>query len=229
MNNDQFLSILKSTYINSLINKSSSKRFDNIYQEIKKDLSIKLGEKFKVSSDKKNIDGKYYSKKSNISIKKEDKDLVFVTATYAISNYKQNSINYFEQMMGETANLRANKLAYFNIIILHTKIPYFKSNGEISRFEDLTSKGLKKYETMSNDYNNSFHAPDKTLIYLIDNSGCESVRTRSELIDLMQNTSNIKFEISKISDLNIEMGGNIIINDYQLFLDKIVSYTQYLS
>jgi hypothetical protein len=51
-----------------------------------------------------------------------------------MQNYSQNSNNYFENMLGETANIRSSNIPYFQIFIIPDEIPYYKKEkGKILR------------------------------------------------------------------------------------------------
>lgn len=75
------------------------------------------GKKYEICyMDKNNreakIKGKYYSKDIDIAVLKDKKPVFCLGVKFITSNYKQNANNYFENMMGETANIQANQIAY---------------------------------------------------------------------------------------------------------------------
>lgn len=89
---------------------------------IAEDLFNKLKkENFRVCSlgfqagQEKFMKGRYLDKKVDISIKntQSDRDICGIGVKFVMSNYSQNSNNYFENMLGETANIRCNDLLYF--------------------------------------------------------------------------------------------------------------------
>ena len=122
----------------------------------------------KVNKEMK-VSGKYYNKDIDITITKDGKPVICVGIKYIISNYKQNSNNYFENMMGETANIQANNnLPYFQLIFLPQKIPYLKkSTKEITKIEEINKKDLQKYINLVYD-NPQTHKPYAIGILLID-------------------------------------------------------------
>ena len=78
-------------------------------------------------SKEKTVEGKYYPKNIDMTITKENKPIFCVGLKFVTSNYKQNANNYFENMMGETANIQANTgLPYAHVIILRHETPYYK-------------------------------------------------------------------------------------------------------
>jgi len=97
----------------------------------------------------KKVTGKYYDKTIDITVTDKYFNVVMCCGIkFVTSNYKQNANNYFENMMGETANIQAlSKYPYYQIIILRHNTPYYK------RVE--TTKGVKdsvKYEIIGKGY-----------------------------------------------------------------------------
>lgn len=63
------------------------------------------------------VEGKYYDKDIDVTVTKDNKPVVCLGIKFVTSNYKQNANNYFENMMGETANIQARKdLPYYQLI-----------------------------------------------------------------------------------------------------------------
>lgn len=139
-------------------------------------------------------------------------------------NYSQNSNNYFESMLGETANIRSNRIAYFQIFIIFSKVPYFKSSGKFKKYDEINKHNLQKYFTLSKDNIDAFfHAPNKTLLAVV------KLKDEGEKFE---NSSEFNAHYkSRINDANLigyddallpdELGGSVIFNDYEAFSDKI--------
>ena len=71
-------------------------------------------------------------------------------------------------MLGETANIRSNKIPYFQVFIIFDKVPYFKKGGEFSKYDNISEHNMIKYLNLSNDNPELFqHTPDKTLVVLV--------------------------------------------------------------
>jgi hypothetical protein len=145
-----------------------------------------------------------------------------------MQNYSQNSNNYFENMLGETANIRSCNIPYFQIFVIPDKIPYYKDNGAIQNWETFTEKNVHKYQVLSTDNIDTFvHTPNKTLLYVVKlpeikdevNSKNEYNRYFIDLTDLV------------ISETNLDYGkfdSSVIFNDYVSFIEKIVHYIKFL-
>jgi len=93
-----------------------------------------------------NLEGKYYSKSLDITILKDGKPISALAVKFVTSNYKQNSNNYFENMLGETANVKRNDLLYGQILILREQMPYFSTDKkQFTNIEIINETNLKKY------------------------------------------------------------------------------------
>ncbi len=120
------------------------------------------------------VKGKYYDKDIDITVEKNKKPVLCLGIKFVTSNYKQNANNYFENMMGETANIQATKnLPYFQLIVLRHKTPYYlkttQKNGikEASKIEIINEHDLQKYINLAYDTPQA-HKPYAIGILLID-------------------------------------------------------------
>jgi hypothetical protein len=124
----------------------------------------KLGDKTK----EKKVEGKYYPKSIDITVTKNGEPVFCLGIKFVTSNYKQNANNYFESMMGETANIQANKLPYAHLIILRQPTPYYPKNSKVpSKWETINDHDIKKYSELIFE-NPQAHRPDYLGIQLID-------------------------------------------------------------
>lgn len=107
------------------------------------------------------VNGRYYPKTVDIAISLKDKEPKFVISfKFVTSNYKQNVNNFFENLLGECANIRTEKIGFGHIMILRDKIPYFAKKGEIEKWEYPDDKNLGKYVKLFKDRKEFFHAPN---------------------------------------------------------------------
>ena len=92
------------------------------------------------------IEGRYYPKKVDITVSDKDgRAIAGYAVKFIMRNYSQNGNNYFENMLGETANIRSNRIPYFQIFIIFEKVPYFEKNGKLKKYEQITTHNLEKY------------------------------------------------------------------------------------
>jgi hypothetical protein len=118
----------------------------------------------------KKVEGKYYPKDIDITVMKGDKAVFCLGIKFVTSNYKQNANNYFENMMGETANVQAmGSLPYAQLIILRHETPYYLKNEieKPSRIEIINDKDLSKYLKLYFDRPQT-HRPEYMGILLIN-------------------------------------------------------------
>lgn len=145
--------------------------------------------------------GKYYPKNIDIAITDQHNNPVFcVGLKFVTSNYKQNGNNYFESMMGETANIQAhNNLPYAHLIFLRHETPYYKKNesGISSKTEIIYKRNLDKYINLMFD-NVQAHRPHVLGLMLIDvDEQQESVVTTN--IDQYFDSSLVEILNTKLS------------------------------
>jgi len=104
-----------------------------------------LGDKTK----EKKIEGKYYDKNVDVTVAKDGVPVFCLGIKFVTSNYQQNANNYFENMMGETANIQASELPYAQLIILRQPTPYYKKNTKVpAKWERITDHAIKKYSAL---------------------------------------------------------------------------------
>ena len=111
---------------------------------LKSEYSIKsLG----IGDDKEEqIEGQYYAKRVDIAVLSSgNKPIAAIGLKFVTSNYKQNNVNYFENMLGETANLRRKNCGYAQVIIIRKEMPYQSKSGKTVKTERTSEKNLLKY------------------------------------------------------------------------------------
>jgi hypothetical protein len=117
------------------------------------------------------VEGKYYPKDIDVTIVNSEDEAVFcVGIKFVTSNYKQNANNYFENMMGETANIQAlGNLPYAQLIILRHEMPYYlKNETDIpSKIEIINDKDIQKYLKLVFD-NPQVHRPTSMCVLIVD-------------------------------------------------------------
>src|SRR5436309_9147631 len=116
--NEKFLKCLERSFLKYLEKGAKGVRGTGklkiLHPHIAEDLRNILGDKYQVYSldekhgKEKTIQGRYMEKRVDIAIMKGERPVAGVGIKFIMSNYRQNSNNYFENMLGETANIRAN-------------------------------------------------------------------------------------------------------------------------
>lgn len=176
-------------------------------------------------SKEKTISGVYMDKKVDISIFKNNKPLAAIGVKFIMSNYLQNSNNYFENMLGETANIRSNGIAYFQVFVLPDSLPYFNEKEQgITKVEHIKKHYIDKYIKLS--YSNPdihMHTPNRTLFYIVEfpKFDLEKISSRKDYINYY---NNIDVMVSPKEYADYNFGKAIIYNDYEKFINEVVKY-----
>lgn len=224
--NNEFLNVIKKSFLKSLdTDPRSNEKLKILHGYVAKTLKELLGDDYEIKSlgfnngKESKISGRYMEKNVDITVLRHGKPISGIAIKFVMSNYSQNSNNYFENMLGETANIRANKIPYFQVFILPEKLPYYKKNGEISKWEHISENNLSKYIKISKDNIDSFfHTPNKTYLGLISFGDFKNTpRNASEFKNYYQN-NNFDVNFSKV---DIIFDSQTIYNDFESFLIKI--------
>lgn len=156
----------------------SNKKLIPIHKFLSEAVLEKLGAGFSIKSlgvgdgKEAKFEGKYYPKDLDITVLKEDKIIATISFKFVTSNYKQNANNYFENLMGETANVRRGGIAFAHFLVLRGHPPYFSKNkgnlrGAKQKDEIIKEKDLQKYIQLFKDRDFP-HKPDLMGICLLD-------------------------------------------------------------
>lgn len=204
----------------------SNEKLKILHAQIAKDLVSLLGEGYKVyslgfeSGKEHIITGRYVEKVVDITIAdKMDKIVGGIAVKFVMSNYSQNSNNYFENMLGETANIRSASIPYFQILIIPDEIPYYKKDDIISKAEHLSGHNVAKYLKLSQDNpKNYLHTPDKTLLMVVALPKMDLTQVKNRA-DYKHAYFGVDVKLSnKIAN---DFGPTVILNDYDTFMNKI--------
>ncbi len=227
LKNTTFLKAISNSFLEFLKSKTSrsTKKLKPLHGAIAQDLQEKLGSEYKIfaqgwQEDKEEtLQGRYFEKKVDITISKKEKPVAGLALKFIMQNYSQNSNNYFENMLGETANIRCAKFPYFQIFIIFDKLPYYKNGGNIEKWETFSAHNLEKYLALSKDNVDCFfHTPNKTLIYIVRVPENNDLKTKEEYCNFYK---NLDFSIELTPNKYAPMAGAVIFNDYETFIEKV--------
>ena len=228
MNNTDFLNIIKFSFQKFLITGSrSNEKLKILHGAIARDLSERLENKFEVKSlgfgdnKEEKIRGRYIDKNVDIVVVEENRPIAGIGVKFIQQNYAQNSNNYFENMLGETANIRSNNIPYFQIFIIPAKMPCYKNNGDFSKWEEFSLHHIEKYRTLSSDDATMYlHTPDKMLIYMLDiQEMTDGIVHKNDYISYYSNSENLRISTANFNNITFDRG--VILNDYEEFIEKV--------
>lgn len=228
MNNQEFLEILKGSFQKFLTTGSrSNEKLKILHGAVAQDLSERLGDEYKVKSlgfgnnKEGKILGRYIDKNVDIVIEKQERVMAGIGVKFVMQNYAQNSNNYFENMLGETANIRSKNIPYFQIFIIPESLPYYENSGKFKKWEYFNTHHINKYKILSNDNDEVFlHTPTKTLLYVLKLPELVGEFLNKQFYtDYYSHLVDFRIEVSE-NDYG-EFGDNLIMNDYELFIEKV--------
>ena len=227
LDNSNFLRVLSNSFrefLDSGTSRSTAK-LKPLHGAIARDLAGRLGSDYVVFSQgykegkEVKIKGRYIDKAVDITVKKGNIAVAGLSVKFVMQNYSQNSNNYFENMLGETANIRSGNCPYFQIFIILDKLPYYRRSGELHKWESFTEHNAEKYVILSRDNSEIyFHTPNKTLIYIVHIPENDDLRNNEQYMDYYK-TLNPSLSLTE-HDYN-HFGNGVILNDYESFIDKV--------
>lgn len=231
MNNTEFLLAVErsfSEFIRTGTSRSTAKLVP-LHGAIAADMAKRFGEGYRVMSQgfasgkECTMRGRYIAKKVDITILKGDRAVCGIAVKFVMQNYSQNSNNYFENMMGETANIRASKRPYFQMLVIPDRLPYYDKSGMIKRWETLAPGQFIKYHALDIDNPDLvFHSPNKTLIYVLHLPEVGDVKNREEYRNAYNKIISEHPNGGYLSTRSIEPFTNsVILNDYDCFAEKV--------
>lgn len=175
MNNLDFLNIISLSFkefLESGTSRSNAK-LKPLHGAIAQDIASRLGEDYKVFSQgygndkEEKICGRYVDKMVDITVQDcKGKAVAGIAVKFVMQNYSQNSNNYFENMLGETANIRSNKIPYFQVFIILDKLPYYKKDKTIQKWETFTDATLTNTSTCRKIIQTSFSTRPTKHLYM---------------------------------------------------------------
>ena len=208
----------------------STIKLKSLHGRIARDLQSLFGDKYKIQSQgygddrEGSVKGRYYEKKVDIKISEQEKTVAAYAVKFIMRNYSQNSNNYFENMLGETANIRSNCIPYFQIFIVFERVPYYETGGIFKKYDIVTEHNLNKYLVLSKDNPDEFyHTPDKTLIVLLklkEKSPGYIFRDSRDYADYYRSVLEDSDLVEYSTKITNTFGDGVILNDYSDFLRK---------
>lgn len=237
MDNQEFLMVVGNSFKKFLETGSrSNEKLKILHGSIAQDLKERLGNGYYVQSlgigngKEMKLDGRYIEKVVDITILKDCTPIAGIGVKFVMQNYSQNSNNYFENMLGETANIRCANIPYFQIFIIPDKLPYYNDKGVIKKWEEFTNHNSAKYMTLSkDDIQTSIHTPTKTLLFVIHLPEIDTnanVYDRDGYIHYYESSDDFHVSESPIQYGNFSSA--VIHNNYEEFVEKVVHYIKFL-
>lgn len=229
MDNQAFLGCLKQSFVRFLQTGSrSNEKLKILHGAIAQDLASRLGDEYVVQSlgyaneREGKIAGRYIDKNVDIAIYHNQQAVAGIGVKFVMQNYAQNANNYFENMLGETANIQSQNIPYFQILIIPNRLPYYKNTGQFSKWETFGAHHIAKYRVLSHDDNITWvHTPAKTLLYVIELPEIGQPAHKEDYVQqylALHECCELNLRIFANSD---QFGNGLIYNDYDMFIRKV--------
>lgn len=231
MDNQEFLNVVGNSFKKFLETGSrSNEKLKILHGAIANDLKKRLGGSYSIQSlgigngKEMKIEGRYIDKAVDITILKKTKPIAGIGVKFVMQNYSQNSNNYFENMLGETANIRCANIPYFQIFIIPDTLPYFEDGGTIKKWEKFSHHNSEKYMVLSkDDFESLRHTPVKTLLFVVHLPEIEvEINKKVDYLNYYRKMDTIC--ISKSNNDYGKFSNAVIYNDYEEFAKKVVYY-----
>ncbi len=164
------------------------------------------------------IEGKYYTKAEDITIfnkfePNSSKPIVALSFKFVTSNYAQNSNNYFENLLGETANIRRVNVGFAHFLVLRGHTPYYDKaaggeRGNLKKTEILSEEHIEKYIKLFKDADYP-HKPDVLGMAIVDFDrknvpyfvNLQELGLSSDAIMIVEDCFSVETFIEKVSAL----------------------------
>uniref|UniRef100_A0A7C3N9I6 Uncharacterized protein n=1 Tax=candidate division WOR-3 bacterium TaxID=2052148 RepID=A0A7C3N9I6_UNCW3 len=215
---ERFLNALKATfYAYNKYGARSNKKLIPIHTWFAKEIISELGNDYSSMSlgtgGEYEIEGKYYPKLLDITVFSNEKPIVTLSFKFVTSNYSQNSNNYFENLLGETANIRRTGVGFSHFLVLRGHTPYYdkaagNKRGELKKTEILSEHHIQKYIKLFKDCDFP-HRPDVLGIAIIDFdtknnpyfTDLKKLGLQDETIKIIESEFSIEIFIKKVRAL----------------------------
>lgn len=243
MNNNEFLGVVAEAFVAGMDNPRGGPKLSILHGAVAQDLAETSGQEVHAlgygGGKEKKISGSYYDKKVDITISPNGDELLEIGVGVKLvqNNYSQNRINYFENMLGETTNLRSNAFRYSQLFIVPWQVPFFTkakagpSQGEIvvKSMETFGPSAIATYVGLSNMRpDEQVCVPDLLMVAVVclpDNpAAIPGARKEQYLNHYRELHSDGQFAVTFQHIELIEPVGDFFIhNDYEQFATGVVA------
>lgn len=232
--NKEFISKLQKAYEIAIENPRSTDKIVHIHSYIAEAIQFKLGDSFVIKSHgydladgEVKVKGRYYDKNVDISVMKNGIVLGSIGVKLINNNFAQNANNYFENMLGETVNLRINNQPYSQLIVVPEFLPYLNNDKQCNRIEHISDHHIDKYLKLSKENIGLYHRPDLLSVVLITTGNYDYLKKSIETKTPLKDVKKLKESI-KIGYANIQQNEHMN-DETKQFLKKHINLNDFLN
>lgn len=212
-------------------NKKSSKKVDKLHYAVHRHLNMELNDSnYEIHSKiidgkEKNIEGFYFSKKTDIAIfnKKINKIVATVEFKWLLSSVQKNTQNSLANIIGEATNIRKTGIKTYWIFCVRNETPVYKDSGEISKLYRIDKNYLDKFVTLyKNNSNSDENLPNALSLNITnDNVVMKGLKNKRDLeIEYDNLSKDDNLYVSFDEDFNLQIN-RLYVNNYNNFIKEI--------
>lgn len=111
------------------------------------------------------VPGSYYPKNVDVAVFQSENEfearqpLLILSIKFAINNFRQNSNNYFEGLLGETSNLQSNGVPVTYFSVVRDEYRWKRKDGSTKQLEYVNDHDLMKYIQLFDADPQTLHRP----------------------------------------------------------------------
>lgn len=239
INNSGFLEAVAESILIGLTAPKSPEKVRPLHGAISEDLeertklpvfSLRTARQVKegATSGEKKVLGAYREKRVDIAIWPEAAlaPRLCIGVKAPLNNITQNYVNMFENVLGDTLNLRTAGIEYAHVLVIPVARPFFTKDKIIKSVEHFTTDFLREYVALSfADPARHAHAPAPlamSLVRLPDNPylrpGAHQSDYNAHFHELHRDGA---FELRFEGIEAFEVGELLVINDYEGFVQRL--------
>lgn len=166
----RFLAAMRKAYREGIRAPRSTAKLKILHAWVQNELRSALGAGYDLTgqsptdSKEAEVSGMYYDKKVDVLVSRNAQPLGVVSVKFPLSSYGKNAINYLEQQIGETANLRRSNIVYGNLFFLTDPIPYVDKG--VTKYERFGENEIDRYNRLRSDHEHA-HSPDEMAVGIV--------------------------------------------------------------
>jgi len=166
-----------------------------------------VGHKVSVRSDRNGeltVKGALYPKRVDVAVEVDGGVVGAISLKFVVTNYKQNANNYFEHLLGETANLRSAQIEYGSFTILPMRPEYLSKaagnkRGAVVKKEQLSRENVLKYINLQNMRTDPAFRPNPLGLLIVD---LDRTSTKSSKLDVLGLSNGETETLEKLGNVN---------------------------
>jgi hypothetical protein len=161
------------------------------------------------------VEGSLYPKRVDVAVEVDGEVAGAISLKFVVTNYKQNANNYFEHLLGETANLRSAGIAYASFSVIPLEPEYLSKaagnrRGSVVRKEKVTRENLMKYVNLSRITSDTDFRPSPLGLVIVDLDRRGVAQADLSGLGLSAEESKVMGELADVDQFFTDLSSNIL-------------------